>query len=163
MNFSVFFRSTGLRILSVLAGAITGGAVCLFADWRIGVLAGAVMTLVLSLVLPLVFYLHFFPYVRLKRDIKQRLLFDIPVRFTAGEDTVGGFFLLTEKSVILLSLERQESKIELTRDKIARVCRGKDDLILDIHLNNNQFVRVFSGACEELIAILREHGWTVTE
>ncbi len=134
----------------------------MFADWRIGLLVGAIVTLLVSVVLPLVFYVKFLPYARMKKDLQQPFLFDEPVRFTVKHGTVGGFFILTEKSMIFLSLECATHTLELTRDKVKHVS-ARNEMALDIYLNNTQFVRVFSAFREELVEILRENGWNITE
>ncbi len=162
MKFSAFFTSSGLRKLAIWLGILTGLGVSMFADWKYGVLIGAVVVLLTSLILPVIFYLRFLPYAKLKRTIEQPFLFDAPVRFTVKTGTVGGFFILTERSMIFLSLECADNTLELTRDKVKRVALG-DATTLDIYLNNTQFVRVFCAAREEIVSILRDHGWSITE
>ncbi len=162
MKFSEFFTAPGLRRLSVWFGVLVGFAVSMLADWKWGVLIGAIVVLISSVLLPVIYYFKFLPYARLKKKIGEPFLFDEPVRFTVKTGTVGGFFILTEKSMIFLSTECADNTLELSRDKVKRVSLG-DTSALDIYLNNTQFVRVFSTAREELVKILREHGWTVTE
>lgn len=162
MKFSEFFASPGVRRLSVILGILAGIGTTMFTDWRIGVLAGAVVTLLASIVLPIIFYVQFLPYARIKKELNCPFLFDEPVRFTVKHGTVGGFFILTEKSMIFLSLECTTHMLELPRDKVKQVSAGKD-MTLDVYLSNTQFVRVFSAVREELIEILRENGWNITE
>ncbi len=165
MKFSAFFTSPGLRRLSVWLGILTGLIGLIFFDWRLAVAIGAATVLLLSLLLPLLFYWRFLPYRKLKKSLgdDKRYIFDEPVRFTVKSGTVGGFFLLTERSMIFLSLECDTKSMELTRDKVVRVSGGGEDLHIDIYLNNTQFVRVFTGAHEEVLKILREHGWNTVQ
>ncbi len=162
MKLSQFFTLPGIRAFSVRTGIIVGIAVCIFSNWRFGVLIGAVVTLLSSLILPFVFYIKLLPYAKLKKNFPQPFLFDEPVRFTVKKGTVGGFFILTEKSMIFLSKECSNSTVELTRDKVRAVSLGKN-FTIEIQIGNTQFIRVFSGACEELIEILRTNGWNVTQ
>ena len=163
MNFSTFFTSPGLRKISVFIGILVGAAVSLMGDWRVGVLVGAIVVLVASLLLPIIFYVIFLPYARLKKDLPKPFLFDEPVQFTVKSGHVSGFFILTEKSMILLSRECQNPKMELTRESVLKTVMGKDPMTLDIYLNEKQFVRVFSTVREELVELLRKNGWNVTE
>ena len=148
--------------MSVILGIFVGAGVLMFADWKIGVLVGAAVTLLASLVLPIVFYVQFLPYARMKKELARPFLFDEPVRFTVKHGMVGGFFILTEKSMIFLSLECATHTMELPREKVKQVSVGKD-MALDIYLSDTQFIRVFSAVREELIEILRENGWKITE
>jgi hypothetical protein len=75
---------------------------------------------------------------------------------------VGGFFILTEKSMVFLSRECAEEALELTRDKVKSISLGKN-FTIDIFLSNTQFIRIFSGAVEDLAEILRKNGWNVRE
>ncbi len=163
MNFSTFFTSSGLRKISVYVGLLIGLGVSFFADWRVAVLVGAIVILVTSILLPTFFYVAFLPYARLKKTLPKPFLFDEPVQFTVKTGRVSGFFILTEKSMILLSRECQTQTMELTRDNILKTVVGKDPMTLDIYLNETQFIRVFSAVREELVRLLRENGWSVTE
>ncbi len=164
MKFSTFLTSPGVRRLSVWFGVLVGMVSLTFFDWRIAVVIGACAVLLLSLILPLIFYIRFLPYLRLKKtfgDLK-RYIFDEPVRFTVKSGTVGGFFLLTDHSMVFLSLECTPRVMELQREHVVRVSSA-EELHLDIYINNTQFVRVFTGACREMLSILREHGWNTVQ
>ncbi|MBQ9784715.1 MAG: hypothetical protein IJW29_04360 [Clostridia bacterium] len=163
MSFSTFFTSAGLRKISVCIGVLVGIGVWMLGDWRVAVLVGAIVTLVTSLLLPTLFYIVFLPYARLKKTLPKPFLFDEPVQFTVKSGRVSGFLVLTEKSMVFLSRECQTQTMELTRDKIQRTVVGKDPMTLDIYLSETQFIRVFSTVREELVSLLRENGWNVTE
>ena len=162
MKFGEFFTAPFIRSFAIRVGIFVGLVVTLFSEWKVGVLAGAVAVLLLALLLPVVFYIAFLPYVRMKAQFKRPFLFDEPVRFTVKKGSVGGFFIITEKTMIFLSRECTAQTLELSRDEVKSVSMGKD-LTVNIYLSNTQFIRVFSGACEEIMEILRTNGWNTVE
>ncbi|MBE6588909.1 MAG: hypothetical protein E7643_01905 [Ruminococcaceae bacterium] len=162
MKFSEFFTAPFIRSFAIRIGIFIGILTTLFSGWKMGILIGAVSVLVISLILPVLFYFAFLPYVRMKQKFARPFLFDEPVRFTVKKGTVGGFFIITEKTLVFLSKECTSQTLELSRDEVKSVSLGKD-LTVDIYLNNTQFIRVFSGACDEIMEILRTNGWNTVE
>lgn len=162
MNFSHAFTNPSTRSFSIRIGILVGLITSLFAGWKYGVLVGAVATLAISLILPVLFYLAFLPYKRMKKNIPGEFLFDEPVRFTVKKGTVGGFLVITERTVVLLSGEVDEKRMELSRDQVRLISAG-DGFTVNIYLNEKQYIRVFSGAYEEILSILREQGWNISE
>ena len=154
-----------MRALSVRVGIIIGLAVLLFSelDWRYGVLIGALVTLLATVLLPLIFYVKLLPYKRLKERFKRPFLVDVPVRFTVKKGTVGGFFVLTAQSMIFLSHECPNPVLELSHRDVASIVLGDRAGTINIYLNQTQFISVISAVDEEIIAILKENGWNVTE
>ena len=163
MKFSDLLRMPNPRRIALLLGILCGVGVGIFVDWRYGLLAGAALTLVVSLLLPTIFYLNFLPYKRLKQTLKGPFWFDEPVQFTVKTGRVNGFFLLTDKSMVFLSHECATPTLELTRDKVQKTVVHSERMTLDIYLNDKQIIRVFSDVCDELVEILREHGWSIAE
>ena len=160
MKFLDYYLSSGVRVISLFFGAVAGLLVGLFTDWKIGTLAGAGVTILSSVVLPIVLYCEDRPYAKIKETIKASFLIDERVRFTVKDGTVGGYFLLTDDSMIFLSLEKGDHRLELSRDEVTSVILG-DNMTMSIFLNNRQYIRVISGVCEEMYGILREHDWRV--
>ncbi len=160
LRFSDYFSTPGVRILSVFFGLIAGLLVGLFTGWQIGVLTGACVTLVASILLPVLLYRADLPYLKIKRTIEEKFVFDERVRFAVrGGRSVGGFFILTEKSIILLSMERGTHRLDLKREEIRSISMEEDRYSMKIFLNEKQFILVASGVCEELYGILCENGW----
>lgn len=160
LKLSDYFLLPGVRTLSILFGIIAGFAVWLFTIWQYAVLTGAGVALVASVALPISLYREDLPYARIKETIKQPFLFDERVRFTVrGGATVGGFFVLTEKSMVFLSMEKGNHRLELNREDVKSVVWDHEHAALSIFLNNTQFIRVVAGNCEEMYGILRENGW----
>ena len=85
------------------------------------------------------------------------------MRFIVKQGTIGGFFVLTSKSMIFLSRESANATLELSHGDVESVCLGEDEGTIDIILNQKQFIRVISNVDEEIVAILKENGWNVTE
>lgn len=158
MKFSEVFAASFIRSFSIRVGILIGLIASFFTGWKYGILIGATAVLAISLILPILFYFTFLPYKRMKKGISGPFLFDEPVRFTVKKGTVGGFLVITEKTLIFLSGEADTKRLELSRAEVRRVIEG-DGMTVDIYLNEKQYIRVFSGACEEILDILREQGW----
>lgn len=161
MKFSDYFLSHGVRVVSTVFGIFVGAIVWVFGGWQYGVLVGAIVTLVTSVFLPVTLYLEDRPYIRIKESFKQPFLLDERVRFTLRQGTVGGFFVLTDERMILLSLEKGDHRLELSRGDVVSVVKS-ENMTISIFLNNKQYIRLISGVCEEICAVLRENGWNVT-
>ncbi|MBR2019109.1 MAG: hypothetical protein IKA05_01765 [Clostridia bacterium] len=159
MKFSEYFHMRGVRTVSAALGLLIGSTFALLSDWRYGVLAGAVVALVASFVLPFRMYLSDRPYAKLKKTIAAPFLLDERVRFTVKDGTVGGFFLLTAKSMIFLSLERGNHRLELSREDVKSVVLG-ENMTISIFLNEKQYIRLIAGDCEGIYEILRDNGWS---
>ena len=162
MKFSEFFTAPFIRSFALRIGVFIGLVTTLFTGWKIGVLVGAVSVLLISLILPVFFYFAFLPYMQMKQKYKRPFLFDEPVRFTVKKGSVGGFFIITEKTLVFLSRECTSQVLELSRDEVKSVILGKD-LTVNIYLSNTRFIKVFSGACDEIMEILRTNGWNTVE
>ena len=158
MKFLDYYLSSGVRVISLFFGAVAGLLVGLFTDWKIGTLAGAGVTILSSVVLPIVLYCEDRPYAKIKETIKASFLIDERVRFTVKDGTVGGYFLLTDDQLILLSLDKGEHRLELTRENVTSVILG-DQITLNIFLNQKQYIRVISGVCHEMYDVLTREGW----
>ncbi len=160
MKFSDYFHAPGVRLLSFLFGVFTGLPIAIFMDWKYGILVCAVVTVLASFILPIRLWRAELPYNKIKSTISDSFLFDLRVRFTIRNGTVGGHFLLTQKSMIFLSFEQGEHRLELSRDDVKAVELG-ENMTISIFLNDKQFVRVISGECEEIYEILRDNQWSV--
>lgn len=158
MKFLDFYLSPGTRTVSVFIGTVVGLVTSLFTDWMIGTLVGAGVIILASVIIPLWLYREERPYVKAKEEIAHSFLIDERVRFTVKEGSVGGYFLLTDEKLILLSMDRGEHRLELTRDSVASVVLG-DEVTLSIFLDQKQYIRVISGVCQEMYGVLQNEGW----
>ncbi len=164
MKFSEFFSAPSIRSTAIRLGFFVGFAVVLFsqADWRYAVLAGAGTALLACLVLPIIFYVKLLPYKRIKDALKRPFIVDVPVRFFSQKGTAGGFFVLTEQSIYLLSRECAKERLELSRADVDKIALGEDAGTIDIFLNAKQYIRFFCSGDETIVEILGQHGWNVT-
>ena len=161
MKFLDYFLSHGVRVISTIFGILVGAVVLVFGGWQYGVLAGAVVTLLTSLILPVVLYVEDRPYNKIKATLNQPFLIDERVRFTMRNGTVGGYFLLTKESMIFLSLEKGDHRLELSRRDVLSICRS-ENISIQVFLDNKQYISMISGVSEEICEVLRENGWNVS-
>ena len=159
MKLSDYFRLPHVRIISTVIGILCAVPLLLFFDWRYAVLVGAGITLLTSLVMPILLYREDRGYQKIKKTMEQPFMIDERVRFTIQNGSIGGYFLLTEKSLILLSLEKGKHRLELERTQIEKIVVGEEQISLRIYINKTQFIQVFSGACQEMYQVLLENGW----
>ena len=164
MKFSEFFTAPALRATAIRFGVIVGAILALFTniDWRYAVIIGASVALLASVLLPLAMYIKLLPYKKFKESLGRRILIDAPVRFLAKRGMVGGFFLLTESNLVLLSEEKEKPALELTQQDVETVSLSEDVGVVDIYLDKKQFIRFVCAIDEEIIDALAEHGWNVT-
>lgn len=162
MKFTEFLCAPFIRSFAIRIGIFIGLGTAFLMNWQYGILVGAIAVLLISLALPTLFYFKFLPYKKMKQKISGTFLLDMPVRFTVKKGTVGGFFILTERSMVFLSRECTTPTLELSQDDVKRVSMGQN-MTINIYLNNTQFIRVFTGSGEELLDVLRRQGWNVTE
>lgn len=159
MKFLDFYLSSGTRTVSLFIGTVVGLITSFFTDWKIGTLVGGCAVILASVIIPIIMYHEEKPYNKAKTAINQPFLIDERVRFTVKEGTVGGYFLLTEEKLILLSMDKGEHRLELTRDAIKSVILG-DTVTLSIFLDQKQYIRIISGVCDEMYQVLEREGWT---
>ena len=164
MKFSEFFTSPTVRSTAIRFGVIAGSILAIFTniDWRYAVIIGAAIAILASVLLPLIMYIKLLPYKRYKESLGRRVLIDSPVRFWGKRGMVGGFFLLTESNLVLLSDEKEKPALELTQKDVNSIALGEDVGVIDIYLDQKQFIRFVSAIDEEIVEMLAKHGWNVT-
>lgn len=160
IRFGDYFGTPGSRVLAVFAALLVGGGTGLFMGWQIGVLIGACTALVVSVLLPFLLYRADVPYEAIKKTINGSFLFDERVRFNVrGGRTVGGFFILTEQSMVFLSIEQGRHRMELAREDVKSIVLEEETYSIKIFLNDTQFIQVISGVCFEMYSVLQENRW----
>ena len=159
MKFSDYYFAPGVKLHSLILGLMAGSACgMLLNSWQYGVLAGAGVALITAVLHPLRAYLADRPYQKIKDTLKKPFLLDQRVYFTVKNGTVGGFFVLTEHSMVFLSLERGTHRLELQREDVKRVVLD-EHMTLSIFMSETKFVRVISAGCEEMYNVLFDNGW----
>ena len=164
MKFSEFLNAPAMRSTAIRMGTIVSIVLVIFTDidWRYAVITGAVIALLASVLLPLAMYIKLLPYKKFKESLGRPILIDAPVRFLAKKGMVAGFFLLTENNMVLLSNEKEKPALELTQKDVSSIALGEDVGIIDIYLDQKQFIRFVCAIDEEIVDALAEHGWNVT-
>lgn len=164
MKFSEFFNAPAIRAAAIRLGVIVGAIMAFFTDldWRYAVIIGAGTALLASVLLPLAMYIKLLPYKRFKESLGRPVLMDAPVRFLAKRGMVGGFFLLTESNLVLLSEEKEKPALELSQNDVETIALGDDVGVVDIYLDQKQFIRFVCAVDEEIVEMLAQHGWNVT-
>ena len=163
LQFIDYFQAPGARVLAVVLGLLAGGVTYVFTTLTYALLVALCSTLLVALALPVVFYSLDAPYRRIKKTIPQPLLLDERVRFTVkGGKSLGGFFLLTEQSMIFLSVEGGDHRLELARADVKTVMLTEEKYSVRIFLSDTQFVEVLSAVYREIFDVLRENNWNVT-
>ena len=162
MKFLDFYLSSATRVLSVVSGLLIGIMMGFISGvWQYGVLFGAVAALLISVILPIILYLREAPYRRIKKSIKKPVLVDERVQFTVRGGTVGGYLILTDSSMILLSLEDGDHRLELSPEDVTMVTCN-ENMSISIFLNEKQYIRVITYGCIEICDLLRQNGWRVS-
>ena len=164
MNFKDFFTAPHIRSTAIRLGITSGAILAIFTkmDWRYAVLIGALVAILVSVILPIAMYIKLLPYKRFKESLGRPVLIDAPVRFLAKRGMVGGFFFLTDDNLVLLSDEKEKPALELSQKDVTSIALGEDDGVVDIYLDQKQFIRFVCAIDEEVIDILQKHGWNVT-
>ncbi len=164
MKFSDYFFSPVVRILSLVGGILAGGAVAVygmltrqFTGWIWGVLIGAGTALLLSLIVPLRFWASEAPYRHVKETLPKPFLLERPVRFSIPGGAVNGYLILTKQSLVLVSFERGEQRMELARDDIQSIVLEEDGI--RIFLNTTKYVSFSAVNPEQIYQMLRREGW----
>ena len=85
-------------------------------------------------------------------------LFDVRVTLTSKNGLVDGYFILTENSLILLSISNGTHSLELTREDVRSV-RSGENYSIHIFLNDTQLIRLKTPSSEMILQILAEKGW----
>ncbi|MBE6602221.1 MAG: hypothetical protein E7637_06955 [Ruminococcaceae bacterium] len=160
MKFSDYYLAPASRVIASFLGILSGLTVGLFTTWQYGVLAGGVIAIVASVLIPWKVWREEKPYNLLKEKIKGPFLIDKRVRFSIKGGSVGGYFILTDESMIFLSVEDGEHRLEFSKNDVESVVLG-NDMTVKVYLNDKQFVRMMSNMVEEIGEILRRNGWRV--
>lgn len=159
MKYSDFFLSAASRSTSAILGLLTGVAVGIFAGWEYGILFGVAAAILLSVILPLIAYRRILPYEKLKAKIQGPFLFDEQVVFHSPKGSFGGFFLLKDASMVLMTLGKGKMSMELSREDVRTVMLD-DDMTLRIFLNDTQYICIFTDVAAEIFSALAAHGWS---
>lgn len=166
MKFSNYFHIRGIHTLAGMIGAFLGVAVMavgtftrLYVGWIWGLLIGAGTALLLSVVFPLMLWFSDAPYRRAIAQIGEPVVYRHPVRFAIRSGGLNGYLVLTEKSIILLSFDGGNHRMELSRDDVQSVKHSAPKGTVSLFLSATKFILITSTASEELFEVLSREGW----
>ena len=159
MSFFECFRLPRVRFLSVVFGLMMGLPLLFLSTWQYAALVGLSSTLLCSIVLPMLIYREERAYKKIKDTIGKSFLIDERVSCTIKNGAIGGFLILTDKNLILLSLEKGKHRLELSRNQIKKIVVGQQMTTISIYISNTQFIQVFSLSCQEMYRTLLDNGW----
>lgn len=159
MSFFECFRLPRVRFLSVMFGVMMGLPMLFLSKWQYAVLVGVASTFLCSIILPIILYREERAYKKIKDTIGSSFLIDQRVSFTVKNGAIGGFLILTDKNLILLSLEKGSHRLELSRNQIQKIVVGNEMTTISIYISNTQFIQVFSLSCQEMYRTLLDNGW----
>ena len=163
MKFWDYFFLPGVRGTATFAGLLTGLSVGMFTRWEFGVIGGVGVAVLVTLVMPLVMYLQNLPFEKMKRGLEGPFRFDEQVLFRSPRGSFGGYMLLSETALVIL-----------TREKKARICMQltpadvrsvhiDNTTTLRIFLSETQYICVLCGVAEEIFEFLSRHGWNTVK
>lgn len=158
MKYSDYFLAPGVRTTATFIGILIGCAIGLFTSWQYGLIAGVACAVFLTVLIPFLAYRQDRPYAKIKATLQGPFRFDERVRFLSPAGAFSGYLILTDERMYLLSLEKGEVRMELTRDDVKSVTVA-EDTCLQIFLSDTQYIRVVSAVAEEVLDFLGQHGW----
>lgn len=163
MKFSDYFFSTGTRVSAVTVGIASGGLIGLLTRWEYGVLCGVAAAVLTTVLMPLAAYLQNLPFERIKSKLPGPFHFDEQVMFRSPKGVFGGYFLLNDSSLILLTREKRgRICMELKRQDVRSVCMDPDGW-MRIFLSDTQYICVLSEVDEEIMDFLGQNGWNIAK
>ena len=154
------YYTSSLFLFSTLGGIVTAIIVSFVTyDTPTIVLFSAVATLLISITIPVTFAMADRKFLPLRREINEDIVIDERVNYLVGDEIKQGFILTTKDRMIILSSDNDKPvKFEIKRTDIKKIS-VTDRIYLNIFLDYDKCIRVFSGNCEELISKLHAEGF----
>lgn len=166
MSFASYFRMRGMHTLAVMIGGFVGSAVALLGEltgmyrgWIWGLLIGAGVILFLSVVFPLMLWASDAPYRRIVKAVGKPTVYEHPVRFAIQGGEMNGYVALMKDTMILLSVEHGNPRLDLKRDDIQMIRLSEDRNALDLFLSATKLIHISSTEAEEIFEVLQREGW----
>lgn len=154
------YYTTGLLIFSVLGGIVTYLLVSPITDVATAVFFSAISTLVISILLPALFALGDRKFIPLRKEIKEQIIIDERVNYLVGKEIKQGFMITTKESMFILSIDdNRPVKFEIKKGDIKKISIN-EGIYLNIFLDYDKCIRVFSANCEELLKMLKAEGFS---
>jgi hypothetical protein len=153
------YYTTPLFIFSTLGGVVTYLIISGMTDWPVALLFAAITTLGISILIPAMFAKADKKFKPLRKEIKDPILIDERVNYLVGKEVKQGFMIATKDSVFVLSTDNDKPiKFEIKKSDIKKIS-VTDDIYLNIFLDYDKCIRVFSSNCDELSSKLKAEGF----
>ena len=150
---------------SLFIFCILGGVVIYFiafelaSDQLIALISGAISSIIISITVPLAFYYADRKYNLLKKEIGDKIVLDERVGYVVGQEIKRGFMVTTKNSLFVISSDNNKPvKFEIKRSDIKKISIS-DDVFLNIFLDYDKCIRIFSSDCEKLLEKLSKEGF----
>lgn len=153
------YYTTSLFVFSIFGGVVTYMLISGMADMPTSVLFGAITTLGISITIPAMFAYADRKFVPLRKEIKEPIIIDERVNYLVGKEIKQGFMITTKDSMFVISHgEKEPVKFEIKKSDIKKVSVS-EGVYLNIFLDYDKCIRVFSANCEELSKKLQAEGF----
>lgn len=156
------YYTTPLLVFCVFGGVITYLLVLPLSNTATAVFFGGIAALLISIVIPALFAASDKKFLPLKKEIKEPILIDERVNYLVGNEVQEGFIVTTKDSLYVISGGKEKPvKFEIKRSDIKKIS-VTDGVYLNIFLDYDKCIRVFSGNCDELCSMLSKEGFGKT-
>lgn len=156
------YFTTPLLVFSIFGGVITYLLVSPLTNTATAVFFAAIATLLISIVIPALFVAVDRKFLSLKKEIKEPIVIDERVNYLVGNEVQEGFIVTTKDSLYVISSGREKPvKFEIKRSDIKKIS-VTDGVYLNIFLDYDKCIRVFSGNCDKLCSMLSKEGFGKT-
>lgn len=150
---------------SLFIFCILGGVVIYFiaselvSEQIVALISGAIASIIISITVPLMFYYADRKYNLLKKEIGDKIVLDERVGYVVGQEIKRGFMVTTKNSLFVISSDNNKPvKFEIKRSDIKKISIS-DDVFLNIFLDYDKCIRIFSSDCEKLLEKLAKEGF----
>jgi hypothetical protein len=109
---------------------------------------------------PLIFFQADKQFNALKKEIGDKIILDERVGYVVGQEIKRGFMVTTKNSLFVISSDNKKPvKFEIKRSDIKKISIS-DNVFLNIFLDYDKCIRIFSSDCEKLLEKLSKEGFT---
>lgn len=154
------YYTSSLFVFSILGGIVTVLFATGFTEEPAElVFFGALTTLLISIIIPMMFAISDRRYIPVRKEIKEPIVIDERVNYIVGNEVRQGFMLATEKCLYVISVDNKKVvKFEINKNDVKKVSIS-DDVYLNIFLDYDKCIRIFSANCDELLNRLKGEGF----
>ena len=153
------YYTPSLLIFSVVGGVVTYLIISGMTDMPTALLFSALTSLGISIAIPAMFASADRKFIPLRKEIDLPILIDERVNYVVGQELRDGFILGTKESLFVLSSEdKKPIKFEIKKTDVKKISIS-DDIYLNLFIDYNKCIRIFSSNCEKLFELLSKEGF----